>query len=93
MVKISSQRYLNDMLIRLMNLRKCILEFDTNQLNLNSEQQILARESLIEEYQRTTGVVIAELDEYLTTNSWELVSENSVLHSENWGIIAYKSTN
>ena len=69
MVKISSQRYLNDMLIRLMNLRKCILEFDTNQLNLNSEQQILARESLIEEYQRTTGVVIAELDEYLTTNS------------------------
>lgn len=58
-----SQRYLNDMLVRLTTLRKCMAAIDSNQLDLSDRHQDLARSSLVEEYQRTIQMVRAELDQ------------------------------
>lgn len=64
------QRYLNDMLMRMAALQRCMAAVDSNQLGLSDHYQDLARESLIEEYQRTAKQVRAELDdEYPTVNN------------------------
>lgn len=61
MANLGSQRYLNDMLMRLANLRRCMASIDTNQLDLSDRDQDLARESLAQEYQSTLRLVREQL--------------------------------
>ena len=77
MANLGSQRYLNDMLIRLMTLRKCIREFDNSQVDLDIYYQVQARESLIGEYQRTAKLVRAELDAIETIHDPQPAQENT----------------
>lgn len=62
MANLGSQRYLNDMLMRLTNLRKCMAAIDNNQLDLSDHYQDLAGESLRQEYDRTLQLVREQLD-------------------------------
>lgn len=69
MTRSGSQRYLNDMLIRLMDLRRCISAVEADQLIFSAGQRHLAVNSLIEEYQRIEILVQDELSTNHTANT------------------------
>jgi hypothetical protein len=56
-------RYVNDMLIRLINLKNTMAKLDSNQVNLSDLRLDHARQYLVDEYNKTYDLLIRELDQ------------------------------
>lgn len=59
----SNTRYVNDMIIRLANLKWAIAKLDSNQLDLSDDHHDTAWQSLVDEYKKTHAMLREELDQ------------------------------
>jgi len=59
----TNTRYVNDMLIRLINLKITMIKLDSNQLDLSDEKLDIARQYLVDEYNKTYDLLLSEFDQ------------------------------